>query len=796
MKTTKQHLGFTKTAIALAVLAAFNPAFAEDAEISQFIKPESSVSVGVGGVSGDSKDRAIFGQYNGMRKNSVYGLIDFDYLNRDEDTGTWLTLRGQNLGLGTRELSFSREKQGDWKLSAEYSELERNYIRTINTGMIGAGTTTPTIVRLATPGTGKDVDLKTERKAASLGIEKWLLPSLQFEANFKNEEKTGARLWGRGYACAAYVCSGNTNTAASSAILLVPEPIDSVTKQIEAKLNFHTDQLLVTAGYYGTFYNNYNGNLRPTVPNVFNNGLGQPVAGFVAVPSTVIAGGGTSLQNVMQSPMALPPDNQAHQIYLTGNYSFSPTTKANFKYSYTHATQDDNFASMGFTGPTGVSNLNGRVDTQLVQAGFTARPIEKLSLLGSLRYEQKDDKTPTAPYNVEATANSPAPPSFRNAGTFWENSNTSTTKFAAKLEGSYRLPADFRGTIGVDYNSLKREVPLDIATDKVAGLTELREKNWETGYRLELRRSMSETLNGGVSYLNSKRTGSDWTSLSTLDPANPALTAAQRQLVNLYCGGRACYGQQMPASSIIGLNATSPFVYSMTDIDREKWKLFGDWNPVDRLAVQFSIESGSDKNVAPFNPVAGGKGWRDSSSRLYSLDASFALNDNWKLTAYASRGDQTLHIDHSTGYKSDLNNIDDTIGFGVIGKPSGRLEVGADMLFLRDVNKYGLAASTSTGGTLPGPLTIVPASQNNLNQAIIGLPDVTYRQITLKLFAKYALEKNADLRVDLIHQRVKLSEWQWGNNSTPFVYADNTTVNLNPDQKVTFVGVTYIYKFQ
>lgn len=227
MKTTKQHLGFTKTAIALAVLAAFNPAFAEDADITQFIKPESSIRVGVGGVSGDSKDRAIFGQYNGMRKNSVYGLIDFDYLNRDEDTGTWLTLKGQDLGLGTRELSFSREKQGDWKLSADYSELERNYIRTINTGMIGAGSTTPTIVRLATPGTGQDVDLKTERKAASLGIEKWLLPSLQFEANFKNEEKTGARLWGRGYACAAYVCSGNTNTAASSAILLLPEPINS-----------------------------------------------------------------------------------------------------------------------------------------------------------------------------------------------------------------------------------------------------------------------------------------------------------------------------------------------------------------------------------------------------------------------------------------------------------------------------------------------------------------------------------------------------------------------------------------
>jgi hypothetical protein len=34
------------------------------------------------------------------------------------------------------------------------------------------------------------------------------------------------------------------------------------------------------------------------------------------------------------------------------------------------------------------------------------------------------------------------------------------------------------------------------------------------------------------------------------------------------------------------------------------------------------------------------------------------------------------------------------------------------------------------------------------------------------------------------------------NNGVPFLYSDNTTVTLQPDQKVTFIGVTYAYRFR
>jgi len=83
-------------------------------------------------------------------------------------------------------------KPGDWKVSVGYSEILSEDPRTINTGMRGVGTTTPTVVRLAVPGTGNEVNLVLERKAVTLAGDKWITPNLQFEASFKSEDKDGS----------------------------------------------------------------------------------------------------------------------------------------------------------------------------------------------------------------------------------------------------------------------------------------------------------------------------------------------------------------------------------------------------------------------------------------------------------------------------------------------------------------------------------------------------------------------------------------------------------------------------
>jgi len=742
MKTSRQHFGFSQTLTALAVLAAFSPVHAQEAgNIEQLTAPGNSVSVGLGAVSGDSKDRTRFGLYNGLREHSGYGLLGFSYRNRDDATGSWATFEGRNLGLDNRELGFSYRKLGDWKLTADYSELVRHDPRTINTGLLGAGTTTPTVVRLAAPGTGQDLNLELKRTGITVGAEKWLSPRLQFEASFKNEDKDGSRLFARGFACSAtWVAAGSCASSTTQwAMLMLPEPVNSTIKQIDAKLNYSGDQLKLTGGYYGSLYSNANGNLTPTVPGSLNNPLG--------VAQTVDAG----LRATLGLPMALPADSQAHQLYVSGNYRFTPTTRATFKYAYTHATQNEDFLGMGLTGaPAGRSNLGGVMDTTLAQFGLTARPMDKLSLLANLRYEAKDNKTPIALYNMEGANR-------------FTNGNPSPRKLAGKLEASYQLPQNYRATLGVDYESVDHGT--FTSTDNVAGLSGLRQKTEETGYRLELRKTMSETLTGSVGYVSSRRTGdSPW-----LKPLGLPATGVIEADPNL---------PSTVANGIYNRTAIFPFIFE--DRQRDKLKLTANWTPTDRLSLQLLVEDGKDKYSGPTE-----HGLRDSGMRMLSVDAAYALSGTWKLTGYLSRGEQTVNAGHSTGYDAALRDIADSLGLGVVGKPSSRLQLGGDLTYINDRLIYQQTQDP-----------LASAANTAFLAGSGGLPDVTYRLVRLKLFGEYALRKNAYVRVDVVHQRTLFNEWTWGYNGVPFAYSDNTTLGASQNQSVTFVGASYIYRFQ
>src|SRR4051812_14293138 len=100
------------TAMAAAMLAA-GVAWADerDDEIKKQAQPASNIEVGIGFVD---EANTRFGQYSGMTKDRPYLLLDGDFVRRDDATGTWLGIRGRNLGLENRELRFEQSRQGDW----------------------------------------------------------------------------------------------------------------------------------------------------------------------------------------------------------------------------------------------------------------------------------------------------------------------------------------------------------------------------------------------------------------------------------------------------------------------------------------------------------------------------------------------------------------------------------------------------------------------------------------------------------------------------------------------------------
>ena len=243
MKLPKKQLGYSQKILMLCVLAAFGSAHADEDEVAQLIKPDSSMRIGLGSATGDKYDRAILGQYNGLRKNDTSLQLDVDVAKRDDATGLWTNFQGSNLGLDNRELNFSQQKQGDWKYVVTYSELVRHDPRTINTGLQNGGTTAPTVVSLATPWTGANLNLNIKRQGLGLGGEKWLTPDLMFELSAKNESRKGSRLSGIGASCSDIVGTTFPCAGTAGAILMLPEPINSTTRQFEAEAELFGRQI-------------------------------------------------------------------------------------------------------------------------------------------------------------------------------------------------------------------------------------------------------------------------------------------------------------------------------------------------------------------------------------------------------------------------------------------------------------------------------------------------------------------------------------------------------------------------
>jgi MtrB/PioB family decaheme-associated outer membrane protein len=444
---------------------------------------------------------------------------------------------------------------------------------------------------------------------------------------------------------------------------------------------------------------------------------------------------------LMQLPLALPPDNQAHQLSLAGTYAITPTTRATFKYSFTRLTQHESFDGMGLVGgPRGA--LDAVVDTTVGQIGITARPLPKLSLVANLRYEQKSDKTPIDLYRDNATLD----------GLTKTNSPSSHTKIKGKLEASYQMPQGYRATGGVDYDM--RDLGRPTGTNDTSGQADaIRAKNHEIGYRAELRKSLSETLNGAISLAHSERRGSMWMTTRNGTASTGAPDSGGFRLFPLF----------------------------WMDIDRDKVKASVDWTATNKLTFQASVDGAAETYYAPTM-----RGARDGKTTNLNLDVAYTISDNWKVSGWYSRGDTILDINGAnTSYMAGLRQLGHNLGIGVRGAPTGKLEVGGDLTFSYEVNRTALgvigtqAAATATSPNGPG-----------------ALPVASFRQLNLNMYGKYALDKSADIRVNLVHQRYYSNEWFWNNNGTSFFYSDGTTVTQKDQQNVTFIGAAYIYKFQ
>lgn len=715
-QTRKATLPLPLKASVAATLIAFSTAGLAadedlDPEVLRLIRPESTVSLGLGSVSGDSQR---YGMYNGQHDSGIFGIGEFSLVRRDDATGTWLRAQGRNLGIPQAELRVEHERQGHWQYFVEYDQSTRYSPYTFYSNLQGVGSNSLSYANTNTAqprSTAKLPDMSVERQNARLGFNYQFSPDLEFRVNFQNTEKKGERQFGRG-------------TPSVQEFLV--EPIDWVTRQLDVVLNYTGNKFQLSGGYYGSLFQNANNQL-----NIDGGNTALRTAASPNLPFTV---------------MSLAPDNIAHQFHLTGAYQFTDKTRGTFKVARTLASQRDSFVSVPApTGaiPTGGLNmsgrgeLGGRLDTTLVNLGLTSRPMKNLSLLANVRYEDRNDNTAVARYiNVTSAASS----------TDGYNEPRSLSTLNGKFETSYQLPAGYRVTGGIDYEEKERS----ISGVRVVGY---RARTQEISERIELKKSLAEDLNGSLAYIHSDRSGSAYGILQTYN---------------------ATTGNVNPGASYS--NGMQP-IY-IADRIRNKVRLFTDWTPLEPLNLQLAAESAEDNYGAGRNSLD--IGVRRGSAQLVSLDATWAINDKWRVNGWLSRNvtrmDQADGSSAATLWDASLINRTDTIGIGLRGKLTGTIDVGADAMLGRDKSEYKQAGAAANS----------------------QIPDIRYDQTTIKFFGRYALDKESNLRLDLVFDHRKTNDWTWNGagSSGAYVYTDGSWVYQDPNQKIHFIGLTYNFAFR
>jgi MtrB/PioB family decaheme-associated outer membrane protein len=469
--------------------------------------------------------------------------------------------------------------------------------------------------------------------------------------------------------------------------------------------------------------------------------------------------------------LSQPMDNDAHQLFVNGGYSFSPTTRGTVKLAYTIARQDEHLPTKDVAGLSLASSpqsLDGRVDTLLVQAGVTSRPLKDLSVNANVRYHDLKDKTPVARF----VQTNPA----CGAGQCVDNTPFSISTKSGKLEGTYRLPFGYSINGGIDLRQQERSIP--VANSNGAGgsdtqrVVPLRSDLDEVTYRIEGRKAMSETINGAAAVLFSQRDGSAYIS------AGAGAGGTFSDLIN---------------------------PIHLADRDRTKFRLSADWAILDTLSVQVVAEGSKDEYKTS---TARPHGLFDGYGKLVSLDVNYAMSDKWQASAWASydqsKATQFNRNDaNSALVRTKLVDTGNTAGLGIAGSPLGKVRVGGNVEWARNTSRY--------------PQDLFDLATNAAIANPAPLADVENKAVTLKAFAEYALDKSSALRFDVTHERWQTNDWSWAmRDGSPFVYTgcnfspssgctaatlatratDGTVAVANQKQLSNYAGIRYNLRFQ
>jgi MtrB/PioB family decaheme-associated outer membrane protein len=754
MKTRNGNMRFSVLAIAVAGALTemyAMPAQADDEEVKALITPTNFVEIGA---SNTSRSSAKFGEYNGLNKDGVNFVGNFDVsggnAHGDGNGVRQWEITGRDLGLSSREFGATISDQGQWNIGIGYDELRHNISDTYQTpqqgSMGGNNFTLPTNFRNingAAPsarvltatqlGAFHTEDVGTTRKNTSFGAgyifdKQW---SVKFDYN--HLDQSGAKLIGTGAQGLIPIVGGSTSRAEAVNILM--NPTNYKTDTFNLALNWVGDKGHLTGGYYGSIFRDGYNSL--SWQNPMTTGASACVGAACFTTNT----------------MSTAPDNSFHQLNLSGGYAFSSSTKLAGGLSYGRNTQDDSYASAVMqVGGLPQSSLNGLVVNTHADLKLTNQTTKDLMLSAGFKYNERDNRTASDIYRYVNIANV----NYSAVNTPYSNKKT-----------QYEVAADYRLVKGQNLRLTYEHEDVKRWCDNVANGASCvaspssNEDKLGLGYRLKA--SDSIKLNAGYTY--AKRNAS-W------DHNYVAQFGATPLTTGVNGGDRLGF-------------AAYPYASRQQDI----LKAGVNWQATEQLDLGLNGRYSKDNYDTTL-------GVQDGRTVSINLDATYTYSENGSVSAYASwqNAERNLRSGNNGSVTVAPTNIwtnklaqDDTsVGFNAKhgGLMGGKLELLGDVSY--SFGKSGYSTQVPYLATCSAATSLTCGST----------PDIKSTLIAVKFTGTYSVDKRSKVALAYLYQKLTSDDYFY--NTYQYGYTPNRVVPTNeqaPNYSVNLIAATYIYNF-
>jgi len=773
MKVCKEEMKLSLLSVVVlgalaAISAAPTVAYAADSsedELAAIRRPTNFVELGLIGVD---KSSAKFGEYNGLNKNDGAILGNFSLRGGNAYDGGEGTLRwgvtGTDLGTTSREFGATVGNQGSWNIGFGYDELRHNFTDSYQTpyqGSMGGnsfvlptgfGTTANTVTGLSAGqlSTFRTVDIGSTRRNSSFNAGVNLGPNWNVKLEFNHLDQTGAKLMAFG--------SDNLGGGTGQRVAILPNPTNYQTDTMNLSLNWAGERAHVTTSYFGSYFRD----------------------GYDRVTWTNFAG-----SNAVNT-MTTPPDNDFHQLNLTGGYNLAAKTKLTGGLSYSRNTQNDPFVASGLTqSSNGITSLNGLVVNTHADLKLTDNTFKDLTLSAGVKYDKRDNRTESNIYDFFAI----------NGGdrATYPNTPLSIKKTQIELAGDYRLDQKQNNRLALNHDETNRwfnhyEVnSLYPAGTNCVVATGANEDKVTLGYRLKASENLK--LNASYSY-GERKTDFDPFARTAMIGTNgriPATTASP-----------AVPGQN--GGDFLGFHP-----YFDENRTQQQLKVGANWQANDRLSFGISARYTDDVYDTQY-------GWKDGNQWNLSLDAAYNYSETGVVSSYVtqqgryrSRTDlrnlntttaaaaNTLSIPQYSTNTGTLRDDDFTVGlsFKETGLLKNKLELVGDVSYSLGKTDYGTtlnySAATSGGFTCASAFFLICGDT----------PTVKNELIQVRLSGAYALDKSSKIALGYIYQRLESNDYYYNG-----LQYNNTPSGLLPTNQqsgsytVNLLALSYIYTFK